>query len=256
MHRGYVRQWRKEQDSDIWDKPPLYLKVWRWILMNVDYETGEVTCTQEYIAERVMWTDNNREVIPRRQDIGRILRWLSDQGGLVLKKEGSGSRKYRRLVVVNWYAYNSQNKELVPETVHETVHESVHSLRSSKHLKEEEREPKDEFEIDLFGYWEIICEDLEHYPTPWNLFDIWRKEFPEEAVTAAARHLVVTDNHPDDPTAYLPTLFEDAKAGTLSTQAGNGRHESADPDRPPTGQEIIDRVKAKQEARNANRIQK
>jgi hypothetical protein len=115
LHRrpGWVTQWRKEEDSAIWDVPPLFYKVWRWILINVDWETGTLTATSTHIADRVQYRENNRSRIPMRATIVRILRWLEAQSMIELKVSGSRNAKYFDLSVVNWDTYNLSDKELV-----------------------------------------------------------------------------------------------------------------------------------------------
>ena len=107
MHRGYVKEWRQEVDSEIWDKPPLYFKVWRWLLMSVDYKTGELTTTCNIIADKVQWVENNQPKIPNRKSIMDILRWLEEVGSIRISVCGTGNRKYLLLVVVNYSTYRS-----------------------------------------------------------------------------------------------------------------------------------------------------
>ena len=115
MHRGWVKQWRKEKESAIWNKPPLYYKVWRWLLMSVDHKTGTIKRSAPQIAEAVQWEENNAPKIPHRMTICRILDWLSEQEMIVTKRSGSSCHKHFEITVCNWEIYQNTNGELVTQ---------------------------------------------------------------------------------------------------------------------------------------------
>lgn len=103
---GWVHHHRKEEDSAIWDKPPLYLKVWTWLKLNADKDTGVVICTATHIADRVQWVENNRTCVPGRKAIRDILTWLVDEGSLYREVLGARNAKYLRLTLCNYHTYN------------------------------------------------------------------------------------------------------------------------------------------------------
>ena len=111
----WVKQWRKELQSDIWDQPLLYLKVWQWLKMSVDYKTGSIETHYDHIADRVQWTERNAPVIPHRTTIMRILNWLHENEMCNKEVMGSGNRKWLRLTVVNWEVYQLTQGEIVTE---------------------------------------------------------------------------------------------------------------------------------------------
>ena len=136
MVEGWIKKWRKETESAIWDKPPLYYKVWNWILMNVDYTTGKLTRSSPQIAEAVQWDENNAVVIPHRETISRIIRWLSDEKMLVSKISGSSCRKYFDITVCNWETYQRENGGLVSQ-------ESESLSQRTGSFKEKNKEDKE-----------------------------------------------------------------------------------------------------------------
>ena len=115
MDRGYVKQWRKETDSDIWDMPPLFYKVWRYLLMEADRNTGVLTISGPQLAEYVQWTENKAIVRPDRKTIARILHYLESTGSLVTEISGNSSRRFYRITICNWSTYQSNGNGLVTE---------------------------------------------------------------------------------------------------------------------------------------------
>lgn len=115
MHRQWVKLWRRIEDCEIWDMPPLYTKIWFWLLIKANRSDGHIDITQEQIADRLQWVDRNQPKIPSKKLIRDILMWLESQGMIKRTVVGKGSRKYTRLVIVNWDTYQSRNAG--PESV-------------------------------------------------------------------------------------------------------------------------------------------
>uniref|UniRef100_A0A6M3LFX1 Uncharacterized protein n=1 Tax=viral metagenome TaxID=1070528 RepID=A0A6M3LFX1_9ZZZZ len=114
MHRGFVKQWRKEPESDIWDMPPLAYKLWRYILIAADYKTGTLKRSCPQLAEALQWTENNAVVIPHRKTIRRHLALLEKAGSLVSVKTGTLSRTCYVITICNWATYQNGAGGLVP----------------------------------------------------------------------------------------------------------------------------------------------
>jgi len=104
---GWVKQWRKEQDSAIWRMPPHYYKIWSWLKMNVEYTTGTLTTTTSHIADQISWADRNREVILARSSVRRVLQWLKEEGMVLLKVLGGRNAQYYEITLCNWGTYQS-----------------------------------------------------------------------------------------------------------------------------------------------------
>ncbi|MHC4076658.1 MAG: hypothetical protein ACYSRZ_09670 [Planctomycetota bacterium] len=101
MYEGYLLDWRKEVFSAIWLKPPLYYKVWKYILKRANYEDkilplsqggtlalkrGQFLTTLRDIADGISWYERNRKTVPHPNQIRRILRWMEGQGMIVTEK--------------------------------------------------------------------------------------------------------------------------------------------------------------------------
>ena len=87
------------------DRPPLYYKVWWWILTNVDRNSGCMTTTMDHIADRVQWVERGVNRTPNRKVIKDILNWLSTELSIVTETGGAGNRKYTKVSVINWATY-------------------------------------------------------------------------------------------------------------------------------------------------------
>jgi hypothetical protein len=100
-NKGYLWDWRKELDSAVWQKPPLFYKVWRYLLKRASYEDqefllnngqvivikrGQHLTTMRNIAEGVSWLERNKKVIPHPQQIRRIIQWFEAQVMITTEK--------------------------------------------------------------------------------------------------------------------------------------------------------------------------
>jgi hypothetical protein len=113
MDRGWVKQWRKEIDSVIWGAPPLYYKIWRWVLMSADKRTGTLEKSYSQIAKAVEYKENRRIVIPHKMSIKRALEWMESQKMLVTTCDGQLVMDIKKISICNWDTYQSSIKQLV-----------------------------------------------------------------------------------------------------------------------------------------------
>lgn len=78
---------RKLIESDIWKKPPLYVKVWMYILIkaqHTDYKglkRGQVFTSIPEIQEACSWYVGYRKETPSKDQIYKILEWLRSPNG-------------------------------------------------------------------------------------------------------------------------------------------------------------------------------
>ena len=79
---GYILLSRKLIDSQIMKKPPLYIKVWTWILLrarhekNQNLDRGELVTSIKEIQEEMTWMVGYRKVTPSYKQIRDVLDWL------------------------------------------------------------------------------------------------------------------------------------------------------------------------------------
>lgn len=79
---GYILESKKIIDSGIWKKPPLYFKVWHYLLLNAQFtdkgslKRGQLFTTINEIAEACSYYVGYRKVVPTRKEIWSILEFL------------------------------------------------------------------------------------------------------------------------------------------------------------------------------------
>lgn len=84
---GYILISRSIVESEIWQKPPLYLKVWIWLLSNAQFkpyknlERGELFTSIEEIRQACAHYSGFRKEIPSKKQIYNILEWLRNPHG-------------------------------------------------------------------------------------------------------------------------------------------------------------------------------
>lgn len=82
INGGYILTSRKLLESEIWSMPPLYFKVWMYLLMRAqfkDYKNlkrGQVVVSIPEIIEACSWKVGYRTEKPTRAQIFNILEWL------------------------------------------------------------------------------------------------------------------------------------------------------------------------------------
>jgi len=138
MERGFVKQWRKEMESEIWEMPPLYFKVWRYLLMTADYKTGVWKGTYNSIANGVRWTENHKEITPSKSQIREIITFLNR----LTATSQTASHLRLTLTIVNWGTYQSTNTQ-PPHTQEDNrltpaSHPSNYIERAQKKLRSKE----------------------------------------------------------------------------------------------------------------------
>lgn len=143
---GYIKDHRKELDSDIWLMPPLYHRVWQYLKYKANHEQGEVrlkgggTLTvlpgQHFtsvraIAKGVSWKERGVLKEPNPKSIGDVLKWLEDQEMIVLegvksntpskKNADKGNSVGTLITLINWEKYQiesvTSNAKVTPRGV-------------------------------------------------------------------------------------------------------------------------------------------
>jgi hypothetical protein len=86
---GYIIVSRKLIESEIWDKPPLYLKVWIYLLTKAQHKQykglkrGQLYTSIPEIIEACSWKVGARRERPKKDQIFQIIDWLRkvNEGG-------------------------------------------------------------------------------------------------------------------------------------------------------------------------------
>ena len=154
--QGWIKDYRKEMESDIWSMPPLYHRVWQYLKYKVNHKTkqvpgkngkttvykGETITSLRQIAERVKWLEYGVERVPSAKTIREILNWLEKEEMITRESNKLGTR----ISIVNFDVY--QGSENGVSNTEET--QRKHGLPTNKNDKNVNNKNKythDELEV-------------------------------------------------------------------------------------------------------------
>lgn len=126
-NQGWIKDYRKEMDSDIWAMPPLYLKVWQYLKYKVNHKEryiplrdgtkelikkGEHLTSYEAIAKGVSYYEGKVHRVPNEKMIKSILDWL-EKNNMITTKRRRGKNGFTKVKLVNYEVYQSENLDEV-----------------------------------------------------------------------------------------------------------------------------------------------
>lgn len=122
---GYIKDHRKELDSDIWLMPPLYHRTWQWLKYNVNHADNEIpmrdgnrmlikrgqrlTSVRD-IAKGISWYEGKKYKEPNPKSISAILDWMI-KTNMILITRGQGNREYTLITLINYELYNEKDSQ-------------------------------------------------------------------------------------------------------------------------------------------------
>lgn len=132
--QGYIKDYRKEVESDVWIMPPLYHRTWQWLKYNVNHEENEIpmrdgtkllikrgqrlTSVRD-LAKSIGWYEGTKWKEPNPKTVSVILEWMEKQGMISIDR-GQGNRQYTLITIINWAVYNPKtdqgNSTVTPRT--------------------------------------------------------------------------------------------------------------------------------------------
>ena len=120
MSDGYIRLYRKTLTSDIWQMPPLYFRVWTFLLMKANYEDstmpdgftikrGQLVTSFRSLVQNLAWDDpeTGHFKAPHHSTIQKILGYLSAQK-MIIKKS---STLRTVITIINYDTYQQKNDD-------------------------------------------------------------------------------------------------------------------------------------------------
>ncbi|MBN2910794.1 hypothetical protein JQC72_14940 [Polycladomyces sp. WAk] len=122
---GYIKDHRKELESDIWLMPPLYHRVWQWLKYKANHQDksipmkdgskitirrGQHMTSIRQIAQGVGWYENGKWKEPNPKTIKSILDWMKQQGMINITGR-KGNNGYTLITLINWEVYQSKDEE-------------------------------------------------------------------------------------------------------------------------------------------------
>lgn len=126
---GWIKDFRKEIESDIWLMPPLYHRVWQWLKYSVNRVDAEIPMRDgttfkilqgqkmtslRGIAKEVGWYEGLKWKEPNPKTITTILSWLVKNSMIHLtsvKGNSKGNGGYSLITLVNWGLYQLKESE-------------------------------------------------------------------------------------------------------------------------------------------------
>jgi hypothetical protein len=113
---GFIKDYRKELQSDIWLMPPLYHRVWQWLKYQVNHEPNEIPMLDgtkfkvkkgqrltsvRNIAQGIGWYEGLIWKEPNPKTVSNVLVWL-EKNDMILIERGRGNRQYTLITLLNW----------------------------------------------------------------------------------------------------------------------------------------------------------
>jgi len=122
---GYIKDHRKELESDIWLMPPLYHRTWQWLKYNVNHEDNEIPMRDgarmlikrgqrltsiRDIAKGISWYEGKKYKEPNPKTIDAILNFMV-KANMILINRGKGNREYTLVTLINYEIYNKKESQ-------------------------------------------------------------------------------------------------------------------------------------------------
>lgn len=132
VYRGYVKQSRAEMEAPIWDQSPLHWKVWLYLRMAADWQTGIVKRSYRGMAQDVMWTERGAPRVPDPRTIREIVTWFVEQGMVTVAIKGTGNAQYTEICICN---FDTCEPPEAPESNAAST-ENLHTMSPSREVQE------------------------------------------------------------------------------------------------------------------------
>lgn len=155
---GYIFLSRKIIESEIWQKPPLYIKVWVYLLSKAqhkDYKNlkrGQLWTSIPEIQEACSWYVGFRKETPSKDQIYRIIDWLrksyeqADEEGTTTSMITTTKATQGMLInIVNYDIYqSSENYERNAEQSNEKEMNATRTQRDANNINKNDKKEKNE----------------------------------------------------------------------------------------------------------------
>ncbi|OJH15994.1 hypothetical protein BLX88_25885 [Bacillus obstructivus] len=175
---GYILISRKLVESEIWDKPPLYIKVWLYLLTKAQHKQykglkrGQIYTSIPEVREGCSWRVGFRKEKPTKDQIFQIIDWLRKPHEAVYEDETKATMitttkaTHGLLITIENYDFyqDSKNYESNDESTNDKRTKATREQRQPDNIKQECKNDKNEQEKNK----KIIDEikDLRHQYSP------------------------------------------------------------------------------------------
>lgn len=147
MKAGFSKTYRKVLISDVWKMPPIYHRVFQYLILKAKYkieefptrkgyciflQPGQLIASMDHIAEGVNWYEWGVEKKPNKKTIKDILTWLESNSMVTVVSNAHGTF----IEVVNWRYYHGGDEEKVTQSNGSEVTQEKRLLDTIKEVKE------------------------------------------------------------------------------------------------------------------------
>ena len=151
MHRGYVKLWRKSEESPVARASHLVYRLWSHILVKSNWKEkllhtrngygiwcapGTLMTSMDTLAEGISYEERGIEKRPNRKTVMAALAWMSDQGMISTESNRFGTVVF----VMNWQTYQPrESMEVTPDgqpNGHPKQHQTDNQLDTTKEGEE------------------------------------------------------------------------------------------------------------------------
>lgn len=103
-NKGWIKLYRQIIESEIFKKPPLYLKVWIYLLSRAqhkdfkDLKRGELWTSVPEIQEACSWYVGYRKVTPTYKEVYSVIQWLREPHERIYERTTNGNTNGNMIV--------------------------------------------------------------------------------------------------------------------------------------------------------------
>lgn len=262
MAKGYFIIARKTLESEIWHKPPLYFKVWCYLLARANWDDfgnlkrGQLFTSLEEIAEDNCWYVGYRKEVPSKSQIYTILEWLrnsreaNDEPNFESNDTATmiTTTKATRGIIINIVKYSvyqdpkhyESNSDTNDEDSTNQITREQRSDKGSNTKKEEDKEVKEYKELNINSLNSLMTANDGENPQKallkvfkrelkrslnakeYQMFIDWCVKYDTKLVGYALREALINQKHDFD---YINKILANwNKSGYSAEQYENGEY--------------------------------
>lgn len=262
MAKGYFIIARKTLESEIWHKPPLYFKVWCYLLARANWDDfgnlkrGQLFTSLEEIAEDNCWYVGYRKEVPSKSQIYTILEWLrnsreaNDEPNFESNDTATmiTTTKATRGIIINIVKYSvyqdpkryESNSDTNDEDSMNQITREQRSDKGSNTKKEEDKEVKEYKELNINSLNSLMTANDGENPQKallkvfkrelkrslnakeYQMFIDWCVKYDTKLVGYALREALINQKHDFD---YINKILANwNKSGYSAEQYENGEY--------------------------------
>ena len=208
MAKGWVKLHRQLVESDVWGGSLVGLKLWAWIMLSVDRETGTLSASLAEIADKIAWEANKKRVVPHKETVKRELLRMQRLRMIDLTEGKTCDGRVTGLSVCKWSSYQDPSSAHVTPPKHYKQEVQEVPLVPQPETKAPKTKPRerDPWLDEMAEMYADISSraGVSQLRIPYALFAKWRKEFGEELPLEMTKRCYLADKHIEgNPAAYL-----------------------------------------------------